>query len=76
MDLIINGEKRRFDAPLTLTALLDHLGMKTDRVAVELNHEILPRDQWATHQLAGGDRLEIVQFVGGGMATGVPSELN
>jgi thiamine biosynthesis protein ThiS len=40
--------------------------MKTDRVAVELNREIVPRDQWDRTQLADGDRLEIVHFVGGG----------
>ena len=77
MNLMINGENRSFEAPLTLTALLQLLGMKTDRVAVELNGEILPRDQWAAHRLAEDDRLEIVQFVGGGLATGAPpTELN
>lgn len=76
MTLIINGEKRAFEVPLTLTALLQVLGMKTDRVAVELNSEILPREQWAAHNLAEGDRLEIVQFVGGGaMTAALPSEL-
>jgi thiamine biosynthesis protein ThiS len=66
MDLVINGETRDFASKLTVASLLDHLGMKQDRVAVELNREIVPRSQWPETQLSDGDRLEIVQFVGGG----------
>ena len=66
MKLHINGEPRDFDAPLTLAVLIEKLGMKSDRVAVELNRDIVPRDRWAQTQLADSDRLEIVQFVGGG----------
>ena len=66
MNLVINGEPRDFNAPLTLAGLVDHLGMKADRVAVELNRNIVARDQWAKTSLAEGDRLEIVHFVGGG----------
>ena len=40
--------------------------MKQDRVAVELNRDIVPRDKWNTTELNEGDRLEIVHFVGGG----------
>jgi len=42
------------------------MGMKPDRVAVELNREIVPRDRWSATLLNQGDRLEIVHFVGGG----------
>jgi len=66
MKLQINGEDRDFAGPLSLQELIEQLGMKSDRVAVELNREITPRDQWATTALKDGDRLEIVQFVGGG----------
>jgi thiamine biosynthesis protein ThiS len=66
MNVSINGEGRSFDSVLTLSALVDSLGMKPDRVAVELNREIVPRDQWTSTQLAEGDQLEIVHFVGGG----------
>lgn len=68
MQLTINGEGRSFEAPLTLATLIEHLGLKLDRVAVEYNRAILPRAQWAETSLADGDRLEIVQFVGGGSA--------
>ena len=66
MKLEINGEARDFNPPLTLAGLVDQLGMKADRVAVELNRSIVARDQWAKTALAEGDRLEVVHFVGGG----------
>ena len=67
MKLQINGDSREFSSTLTLAALVEQLGMKQDRVAVELNHEIVPRDRWQQTNLAEGDRLEIVHFVGGGL---------
>jgi thiamine biosynthesis protein ThiS len=67
MKLHINGEERDFSLPSpTLAALVEALGMKADRVAVELNREIASRDRWAETTLNDGDRLEIVHFVGGG----------
>lgn len=65
MNLIINGEPRVFAAE-SLDALVEQLGMKSDRVAIELNRDIVPRDRWAKTALKDGDRLEIVHFVGGG----------
>jgi len=69
MKVQINGESRNFDNSIPLSALLEQLGMKSDRVAVELNRNIVPRAQWAETQVSEGDRLEIVQFVGGGLAS-------
>ncbi len=66
MRLFINGNERIFDEPMTLLRLIEELGMKGDRVAVELNREIVPRAQWAGTMLKEEDRLEIVHFVGGG----------
>ena len=66
MQLQINSEAREFTSPLSLASLVEQLGMKQDRVAVELNRNIVPREQWAETQLSEGDRLEIVHFVGGG----------
>jgi thiazole synthase len=66
MKLIINGEDREFSSISTLSDLLVQLGMKPDRVAVELNRELAPRDRWSSTQLCDGDKLEIVHFVGGG----------
>lgn len=66
MNLFINGKETSFSSPLTLAELVEQLGMKPDRVAVELNRNIVPRDHWLATNLAEGDRLEIVHFVGGG----------
>jgi thiamine biosynthesis protein ThiS len=66
MNIQINGEFREFNAPLTLSALVEILGLKPDRVAVELNRSIVAREQWSATDLREGDRLEVVQFVGGG----------
>ena len=71
MKLHINGEERDFEnvsSSLTLAGLVEILGMKADRVAVELNREIVPRDHWAETLLNEADRLEVVHFVGGGRA--------
>ena len=68
MKIRVNGDEREFDASLTLAGLIEHLGMKSDRVAVELNREIAPRDRWARLELNEGDQLEIVHFVGGGQS--------
>jgi thiamine biosynthesis protein ThiS len=66
MTVTINGEPREIPEGLTVAALLDHLGLAAGRVAVERNRDILPRDRWATTEVAPGDVYEIVHFVGGG----------
>ncbi len=66
MKLIINGEERSVDNVSSLASLLQILELKADRVAVELNREIVVRGTWDTTSLKDGDKLEIVQFVGGG----------
>ena len=74
MNLIINGENRSLAPVETLHALVEQLGMKSDRVAIELNREIVPREQWAQTSLKDGDRLEIVHFVGGGSTSGTGTD--
>src|SRR5579871_2441146 len=64
--LHINGEQREFPDGLTIAALVAQLGMKPDRVAVELNLEIVPRTNWEATVLKNGDKLEVVHLVGGG----------
>jgi thiamine biosynthesis protein ThiS len=71
MLLHINGEEHDFPGGLTVASLVAQLGMKPDRVAVELNLEIVPRTQWDTTALNHGDKLEVVHFVGGG-SPGLP----
>jgi sulfur carrier protein len=66
MKLQINGEQRDLPDGLTAATLIEHLGMKPDRLAVERNLEVVPRAQWQTTTLKDGDKLEVVKFVGGG----------
>jgi thiamine biosynthesis protein ThiS len=66
MRVQINGDEREFASELTLAALVERLGMNPQRVAIELNRAIVPRERWATTALQEGDRLEVVHFVGGG----------
>jgi thiamine biosynthesis protein ThiS len=75
MLLHINGEEREFPDGLTVAALVAQLGMKQDRVAVELNLEIVPRTAWDKTTLKSGDKLEVVHFVGGGSGIGEELEL-
>ena len=67
MKLSINGQEREFAGVRTLAELVEQLALKGDRVAVEQNREIVPRERWAETPLKDGDRLEIVHFVGGGL---------
>jgi thiamine biosynthesis protein ThiS len=65
--LTINGERRRLPTPATLAALLASLSLDPRLVVVEHNRTILrDRDAYATLDLADGDVLELVHFVGGG----------
>jgi thiamine biosynthesis protein ThiS len=78
MKLHINGEERDFgNSPgtFTLAVLVETLGLKGDRVAIELNRDIVPRDRWPATNLNEGDRLEVVHFVGGGLQTKSSQEL-
>jgi thiamine biosynthesis protein ThiS len=72
MKITINGETKAVSVE-TLAALVEMLGMKPDRVAIELNREIVPRERWGQTQLRDGDGLEIVHFVGGG---GLPTHFS
>ncbi len=68
MTLTINGESRNFENLSTLADLVNFLGLKGDRVAVELNRNIVSRPDWPSTPLKEGDKLEIVHFVGGGFS--------
>ena len=69
MQLYLNGHDREFpelDSDATLPHLIKLMQLKADRVAVERNGEIMPRVTWPQVELKAGDKLEVVQFVGGG----------
>jgi len=62
----VNGESRGIGDGHTVAALLRELDIRADRVAVELNLEILDRKDFETRGLREGDRVEILSFIGGG----------
>jgi thiamine biosynthesis protein ThiS len=66
IQIVVNGETREVPEGLGVIALLTHLGLPPDRVAIERNLEILPRRQWIETNVLPGDRYEIVHLVGGG----------
>lgn len=66
MQVMVNGEPRELPDGSTVTTLLTSLGVEPGPVAVERNALIVPRAEHASTQLADGDTLEVVQFVGGG----------
>ena len=66
MRLSVNGEEREIEAGATIEKLLEDLGLRARRVAVEVNREVVIRDAWPRTELHERDHVEIVQFVGGG----------
>ena len=62
----VNGEQRDCQADATVGDLLRELAIKTERVAVELNLEIMDRKEFDHRSLKQGDRVEILSFIGGG----------
>jgi len=66
MKLHINGEERTFSSPLSIQDLLVQLGIDPRKVAVERNLEIVSKSLYGQTDVADGDRLEVVHFIGGG----------
>ena len=62
----VNGEPRDIDPGLTVTGLLEALDVRADRVAVEVNLQIVERPDFFSRVLQDGDRVEIISFIGGG----------
>ncbi len=66
MTVTINGKPRPLGDAKTLEQLLEQLGVKTAKKAVELNGQIIPAAAIADTPVAANDQIEIIQFVGGG----------
>ena len=64
--LTVNGDARPLGSARTLAQLLEALGVSAKKMAVERNGEIVPAAAFASTPVAPGDRIEIIQFVGGG----------
>ena len=66
MQIQVNGEQQEVSDGLHLSELINHLKLRSDQVAIELNHQVLRRAAWEATKLEPGDHVEIVHFVGGG----------
>jgi len=66
MQIMVNGEMRTVSDGLTVSALLEHLGLQPEATVVERNGDILERGVFSATALANGDVIELVRFVGGG----------
>lgn len=66
MQIIVNGESTSTREGITLDELLAQLQLTGQRLAVELNGDIVPRSRWPEVRLGEGDRTEIVRAIGGG----------
>lgn len=66
MKIFINGEQKNIADSVTAQHLLEQLGMSQQRVALEINREVVPRSLHAKHKFQDGDRVEIIQAIGGG----------
>ena len=66
MQLYLNGELRQFEQATNIATLLDMLGLGGRRVAVEVGQVIVPKSRHAEYLLQEGDRVEIIQAMGGG----------
>ena len=66
MNVTVNGVEKQLAEGTNISNLLEILALKPERLAVEVNRQIVRRANWSSTVLAAGDRIEIVNFVGGG----------
>ncbi|MEH6651775.1 MAG: sulfur carrier protein ThiS [Motiliproteus sp.] len=66
MDIEVNGKRLQLPQNSTVDQLIQTMALTQQRLAVELNLDVVPRSQYASQQLRAGDRVEIVHAIGGG----------
>jgi sulfur carrier protein len=66
MEIRVNGETRHWDSSVTVSDLVETLGIRSGSVVVERNLRIVPREQMADEMIQDGDSIEIIRLVGGG----------
>lgn len=66
IEIKLNGETKMIDGEVTLDRLLDLFSLPRQRVAIELNSSVVSRNNWNATDLADGDVIEVIHFVGGG----------
>jgi len=68
VDIILNGEPRKLAENSSLRQLIYNLDLVPEKIALELNRQVVRRGDWSSIVLKEGDQVEIVHFVGGGQA--------
>ncbi len=66
MQIIVNGDNKQFSDSLSISELIQQLGLADKRIAIEVNEQIIPKGDHNSRQLIDGDRIEIVHAIGGG----------
>lgn len=66
MKVVINGENKEFTNEMNLSQLLKTLELPTERIAIELNKDVVRKKDWQDIQISDQDKIEIIHFVGGG----------
>ena len=66
LQIYLNGEEKQIPNDLDMAGLIELLELTDQRIAVEVNEELVPRSTFSGHQLKADDRIEIIQAVGGG----------
>ncbi|MGA7981790.1 MAG: sulfur carrier protein ThiS [Chromatiaceae bacterium] len=66
MQIMINGTPAEVPDGIHMAALIERLELAGQRLAVEVNEELVPRSRFTEHRLAPSDRVEIIHAVGGG----------
>ncbi len=66
MQITINGEIKKLEEEVSLDQLLELFSLPSNRVAVELNREVVRKKDWGSTRIKNDDRIEVVHFVGGG----------
>jgi len=66
MNIIVNGETQNVPDNCSASLLVEQLGMQNDKIAMEVNREIVPRSQYGEYTFSENDQVEIVRAIGGG----------
>ena len=66
MKVLINGETRNIETELNLRQLLEKFDLPVERIAIELNKDVVRKKDWESIKISDSDKIEIIHFVGGG----------
>lgn len=66
INITVNGQEVTLDESMTVEHMLDRVDVPPNYLAVEVNAEVVPREEYTTHAIQDGDRVELVTLVGGG----------